>query len=325
MKINPIFTNNLYQINNNRSQQLFVRNNSMTSDCFVKLSGISFGSLPNSKERQQKVDAFMSDLVPKTRSSKFSINDISNSVRKYAKNVNVKPLTQAPKELLFSNYLQGLYAVELAYDSSDNKFFIPKKNKNFYVKTDTLNKELGNVWGFVNAAHEFTHVLQYEDTEACQIGLFNKYIDKNKNDVDGAIAQINVAIRTVNSIEESIARPFIDTLIQNENMAFTRMESGSKTFLSWLCRKNKTEDFSSFVREKVETGIKKSEKENDITLDKKLVFDATINHFEKEIEAYKNENKAHKLCTTLDSPRALTRIELYEKSIEVLKEMKNEI
>lgn len=230
-------------------------------------------------------------------------------------------MNQAPDEILFSKHLQGLYSAEMAIDESSKHLFIPKKNRNFYVRTETLKEPYGNMSVFVNAAHEFTHILQYEDSNASPLGLFNTYIDKNRNELDRALEQVKFASKTVNIIEEEIARPFISLLIENEDMAYNRMSSGRSDFVDWLCRKNKTSDFDNYVKEKVSSVITNSESEYGISADKKLIYEALINHFEREIEAYGSENRAQKMCLGIESPRALTRIDLYKKSINVVKTM----
>ena len=324
MNINPINFYSQNQVSSNNKAEVGFIFNQPASDCFIKSKNVSFTALSNAELRQQKVDSFMKDLSTKLNSPKFSISDISSSISKYSKNVKVKPLNQAPKELLFSKSLQGLYSVELTYNSSENKLFIPKQNRNFYVRTETLKEELGNIWVFVNSVHEFTHVLQYDCENATQLGIFNSYIQKNKSDIDEALNQVSVVSATVHALEESIARPFIDTLAQYEELAFNRLQMGKNDMFDWLCRKNKITDFEEYINEKIAVGIKNIEEEQGIQIDKKLFFDIAINNFEKEIEAYQNENKAFKMCLGLDSPRSLTRIQLYKKSIEVMKNIRQE-
>lgn len=325
MKINSLSINNFYNINFNKDKKKVVSNRQLVSDCFVKSNNIAFCGVNFKEQRKQKVDSFVRDMSTKVHSPKFSINDISNSMKKHVKNVNIKPMSQAPKELLFSSNLQGLYCEELAFDESSNKFFIPRKNRVFYTKTETLNKDFGNIWCAVNAVHELTHALQSEDADLSQINLFNAYVEQNKNDVDSAVTQVKATVGTINSIEENITRPFIDLLTRNEDLAYERIQSGRTDMFSWLCRKSKTEDFEAYVREKVNSGIKVSEKEQDLSIDRNLLFDATINHFEKEIEAYENEGRAFKTFIGIDSARALARVQIYQKSIDVLKEMKQEV
>ncbi len=325
MKINPVSEKFFYKSSSKKSNNVVSTNKQLVSDCFVKSNNISFSASSPKEQRQKAVDSYIRELEKKVWTTGLSISDISNSMRKYVKNVAVKPMSQAPKELLFSNNLQGLYCEELAFDDSTNRFLIPKKNRVFYTRTETLKGELGSVWVFVNSAHELTHALQSDDSTINQVGLFNAYVDKNKANIDDAVNQVTATIGTLNMIEENIARPFITLLTNNENMAYERMQSGQKDMFSWLCRKNKTEDFSEYVKEKTLAGIQSSEKTHGIALDKRLVLDATINHFEKEIEAYENENRAFKMCLKMDSPRALARVQIYQKAIDVLKEMKKEI
>lgn len=324
MNINPINFYSQNQVSSNNKAEVGFIFNQPASDCFIKSKNVSFTALSNAELRQQKVDVYMKDLSTKLSSPKFSISDISNSISKHSRNVRVKPLNQAPKELLFSKSIHGLYSVELAYNSSENRLFFPKQNRNFYVRTESLKEELGNIGVFVNSVHEFTHVLQYDAENANQLGIFNSYIQKNKADIDEALKQVSVVSSIVNSVEESVARPFIDTLVQNEDLAYNRLQMGRIDMFDWLCRKNKITDFEEYVNEKITVGIKKAEEEQSIQIDKKLFFDATINHFEKEIEAYQNENKAFKMCLGVDSPRALTRTQLYKKSIEVIKKISSE-
>ena len=325
MNISSLSANKIYGVNSIKNTKVAGFNRQLVSDCFIKTSNVTFSGLNPREQRQQKVDSFVRDMSFKVYSPKFSINDISNSMRKYVKNVNVKPMNQAPKELLFSNALQGLYCEELAFDESSNKFLIPRKNRVFYTRTETLNKDFGNIWCVVNAAHELTHALQSEDSDFKQTKLFNAYVDANKDDIDTALEQVTAVVGTVNTIEENIARPFIDLLAQNEDRSYNRVQDGLTNVLSWLCKKNGTENFGAYVREKVNESIKNSEEKHGMSIDKSLLFDATINHFEKEIEAYSNEGRAFKKFISIDSPRALARVQIYQKSIDVLNEMKKEI
>lgn len=324
MNISPVFFNTFYKTNQNRSNNVVYANNQLPSDCFTKSNNVSFGTSNKKEQRQQNISSFMKDLNSKIWSPNFSISDISNAMRKYVKNVSVKPMNQAPREIVFADSLQGLYCEEVGFDESTNKFLISKKNKVFYTKTETLKNQLGNVWVFVNATHELTHALQSEDENANSLKIFNNYIEKNNNNIDSAVEQVASAIKTVNIIEESIARPLINLLVINENMAYDRVQAGRTDILSWLCRKNKTEDFCAYVKEKTLEGIKAAEESLNITLDKSLILDTTINHFKKELEAYENENKAFKMCLKMESPRSLARIQIYKKAIEALEEMKKE-
>lgn len=325
MNISSISVSNLCNINCNKQKNVVGLNKQLATDCFVKSSNVSFSALNPVAQRQQKIDSFVSDLFLKVRSPKFSIRDISDSFQKHVKNVYVKPMNQAPKELLYSASLQGLYCEELGFDETSNRFLIPKKNRVFYTRTETLNKDLGNIWCSVNAAHELTHALQTEAADSKQLDLFNTYIENNKKDIDSAINQVTAVVQTINPIEENIARPFIDLLVQNEQVAYNRVQDGYTNVFGWLCKKGKIDNFDAYVREKVNESIKTSEKEHNIKLDKPLLFDATINLFEKEIEAYANEGRAFKRFIGFDSPRALARVQIYQKSIDILKEMKKEV
>lgn len=325
MNISSISVNKFYNVNFNRDTKVAGFNRQNVSDCFVKTSNVAFSALSEKEQRQKKVDSFVSDMSSKVFSSKFSYRDIANSMQKYVKNVSVKPMNQAPKELLFSNSLQGLYCEELDFDESSNKFLIPRKNRVFYTRTETLNKDFGNVWCVVNAAHELTHALQSECLVPKQVELFNNYVEKNKDDVDTALEQITAVVGTINVVEENIARPFIDLLAQNEERAYNRVQDGMTNVLGWLCKKRGTENFGAYVREKVNASIKTSEEKHGMDIDKTLLFDATINHFEKEIEAYESEGRAFKKFIGIDSPRALARVQIYQKSIDALTEMKKEV
>ncbi len=325
MNISSLSVSNFYNVNVNKNTKVASYNRQLVSDCFVKTTDVTFSALGEKAQRQQKVDSFVRDMSTKAYSAKFSIMDISNSMRKYTKNVNVKPMSQAPKELLFSDSLQGLYCEELAFDESSNRFFVPKKNRVFYTRTETLNKDFGNVWCIVNAAHELTHALQSDGSDFKQVELFNTYVDKNRNDIDSALGQVTAVVGTVNTIEENIARPFIDLLVQNEERAYNRVQDGLTNVLSWLCKKSGTDNFGAYVSEKVNESIKTAEEKHGINIDKSLLFDATINHFEKEIEAYESEGRAFKKFIGIDSPRALARVQMYQKSIDVLNEMKKEL
>ena len=322
MNINSISVSNLYKTNLNKNQNVVSSNCKLASDCFVKSSNVSFSSLTGKQQRQQKVDSFMKDLVLRVNSPKFSISDVSNSMKKCVKNISVKPMSQAPKELLFSSSLQGLYCADLNFDEANNRFFYPQRNRNFYLRTETFNKPYGKLEVFVNAVHELTHALQTDDAEANQTALFNNYVAEHKDDVDSAVKQIEVAVLTINKIEESIARPFINTLVSNEDLSYDRLQRGQSDFVSWLCRKNRVEDFDAYIQEKVNQEVLKIEENSDIVVDKKLLLDTTLNHFEREIEAYQNENKAHKMLLGVENTRALTRIQLYQKSIDILKNMR---
>ena len=325
MKINSISANSFYTVNCNKNRNIANLNRQVSSDCFIKSNEVTFCARSSKDERKQKVDSFVMDMSSKAYSAKFSIRDIANSMSKYAKNVNVKPMSQAPKELLFSDGLQGLYCEELDFDENSNRFIIPKKNRVFYTRTETLNKDFGNVWCIVNAAHELTHALQSDGSDFKQVELFNTYVDKNRNDIDSALGQITAVVGTVNTIEENIARPFINLLVQNQERAYNRVQDGFTNVLSWLCKKSGTENFGLYVREKVNESIKTSEEKHGINIDKSLLFDATINHFEKEIEAYESEGRTFKKFIGIDSPRALARVQIYQKSIDVLNEMKKEL
>lgn len=324
MKINSITANNIYQTNFNRIQTSACLNNKqLISDCFVKSTAVSFGNTDGRTNRNKIVELFMNDLGKKLNSPHFSINDVSTSMRKYNKNISVKSINQAPKELLFSKTLQGLYCSDLAYDETNNSFFIPKKNRVFFLKTETLKENLGNIDVFVNAVHEFSHVLQSADDDVNQIGLFNKYISDKKDDVENAINQVSIVSSLVPTLEENLARPFINILYNNEDMAYERMQNGKTDFVEWLCRRNRIADFDFYVQEKVNATISLSQDRNNVEADKEFIIDVAINHFSREIEAYENENKAFKMCFRMDSPRAMTRVQLYKKFIDVLKTMKN--
>lgn len=324
MNISSTSVGNLYSVNFNKNQNVVYSNRQLVSDCFVKSNSVSFSSLSSKQQRQQKVDLFMKDLALRVNSPKFSISDISNSMRKCTKNVSVKPMSQAPKELLFSSSLQGLFCADLNFDESNNKFFYLQKNRNFYLRTETFNKPYGELEVFVNSVHELTHALQTDDEKANQTALFNSYVASHNDDVDSAIKQIEIAVATINKIEESIARPFINTLVANEDLSYDRLERGQTDFISWLCRKNRVEDFDAYVQEKVNQEIINAEKTANVEVDKELLIEATISHFEREIEAYENENKAHKMLLGIENTRALTRIQTYKKAIDSLKEMKSE-
>lgn len=323
MKINSITAKNLYQINFNKTQTEVFFNKKIAKDCFVKSNTVSFGNNDEKMKRNQTVELFMKDLGKKLNRSDFSINDVSNSMRKYDRNISVKSINKAPKELLFSKSLQGLFCSDLVYDEINNSFVIPEKNRTFYVRTETLKENFGGVSVFVNAAHEFSHVLQNEDDDVNQIGLFNKYLANKKGDAEDAVKQVCIASTLAPLAEEDLARPFIDVLYKNEDIAYERMQKGRTDFAEWLCRKNGITDFDLYVQEKVNAKIELAQRENDTEADKDLVLDTLLTHFEREIEAYENENKAFKMCLGMDSPRALTRVQLYKKFIDVLIGMKN--
>lgn len=301
-------------------------NNILCSDAFVKSQNVSFCALNNvEKNRQEKVDLFMKNLRTQMYSPSFSISDVSRTISKFVKNVNVKPMKQAPKELLFSSTLQGLYCNDLSFDESKNKFLIPRKNRNFYVKTETFNEQFGPLFVFINAVHEFTHILQNEDEKMPQLMLYNNYVQENLSNVDKAVEQVSLAVRTVNMIEENVARPFISFINLNQDLVYDRVQNGRTDVFDWICRKNKITEQETYLKDKIETTIQSVEKDNQFAIDRKLLIDSTILHFKKEIEAYKNENKAHKECLKMESPFALTRISVYEKSIEVLNQMKKDL
>lgn len=323
MKINSITAKNLYQINFNKTQTEVFFNKKIAKDCFVKSNAVSFSGNDKKMKRSQTLELFMKDLGKKLNCANFSVNDVSSSMRKYDKNVSVKSINHAPKELLFSKSLQGLYCSDLVYDEINNNFVIPEKNRIFYMKTETLKENLGRESVFVNAVHEFSHVLQSEDDDINQIGLFNKYLLNKKDDADGAVNQVCIASSLTAPLEEYLARPFIDVLYQNEDFAYTRMQNGRTDFVGWLSRKNRITDFDLYVKEKVNEKLDLAQSENNTELDKDLVLDTLLTHFEREIEAYENENKAFKMCLGMDSPRALTRVQLYKKFIDVLIGMKN--
>ena len=81
--------------------------------------------------------------------------------------------------------------------------------------------------------------------------------------------------------------------------------------------KNMTKKILEFIQAWDVVVKMKIEENSDIVVDKKLLLDTTINHFEREIEAYQNENKAHKMLLGVENTRALTRIQLYQKSIDI--------
>lgn len=323
MKINLVTANNIYKTNFNKVQTSVCFGKQLVSDCFVKSSSVSFGANDEKTKRSQNVEFFMNDLGKKLNSAKFSVNDISNSMRKYDKNVCVKDMKKAPRELLFSKSLQGLYCSDLMYDEENNSFFIPKENRIFYVRTETLKNQFGKAEAYVNAVHEFSHVLQSDDDEVNQIGLFNKYLADKNDDIDSAINQVSIASALAPAIEEGLAKPFMDALYSNEDMAYERLQNGRLDFVEWLSRKNKITDFDSYVQNSVNAKIALAQDENKVELDKNLFLDLSITHFSREIEAYKNENKAFKKCLNIDSVRAMTRVQLYEKFIDVLKTMKD--
>ncbi len=306
--------------------QRFCANNILRSDTFVKTQNVSFGFSSNvEKNRQEKVDLFTKNLRTQMYSPSFSISDVSRTISKFVKNINVRPMKQAPKELLFSSTLQGLYCNDLSFDESTNKFFIPKKNRNFYIKTETFHEQFGPLFVFINAVHEFTHILQNEDEKMPQLELYNAYMSDHKSNIDEAVEQVSVAVQTANKIEESVARPFISFINLNQNLVYERVQNGRTDVFDWICRKSKIDNQDAYLKERIETTIQNSEKENNISIDRSLLIDSTILHFEKEIEAYKNENKAHEECLKMQSPLSLTRISVYEKSIEVLKQMKKDL
>lgn len=323
MNISSLSVNKFYSVSSIKNTKIATCNRQSVSDCFVKSNSVSFSSLQGKEQREKNVDIFIKDLGGKVSSPKFSINDISNSMKKYVKNITVKPMSQAPRNLLFSDSLQGLYRANLNFNESNNRFFYPQKNRTLYVQTETLKKPYGKLEVFTNSAHEYTHVLQIEDDNANPIGIFNRYIEQHRDDVSGALKQIELVTSAVNKIEEAVARPFINLLIENEDLSYERLERGQTDFVSWLCRKNKTEDFSSYVREKVSSVI--DEIGTDVSIDRTLLCDVTINHFEREIEAYNSENRAHQMVLGISNTRAMTRVQIYQKSIDALNEMKKEV
>ncbi|MBE7706142.1 MAG: hypothetical protein E7Z91_02725 [Cyanobacteria bacterium SIG30] len=318
MKICSVNFNNLY--NNlyckNKNYNYF---GDLHSDCFVKSKNVAFTSL---EKRNKDVNLFMNDLITKVSSPEFLMSDISNTIHKYSKHVNVKPMSKAPKEVLFSEKLQGVYCTPLVFDETSNKFFIPKKNRNFYFREETLKNDFGNISAFINAVHEFTHILQSEENEPKQINLFNSYIEENKSNVNDALEQVYLVMGLANTIEENIARPFLDALSENEEILYRRVENGKKDILPWLSRKKQVTDINDYVEQKVISSIKNAESKFNKKVDKGLLFKNTIIHFEKEIEAYENENQAYKLCLQTECPDSLLRIELYKNAIEALKQMK---
>lgn len=323
MNISSVSTNNFYKFDCNKNQKFVLLNRQNNTDCFVKSNNISFCAGTEKEQRRQRVDAFTKDLAKKVNSPNFSISDVSASIRKHIKNVNVKPMSQAPKSLLFSNTLQGLYSAEMNYNGASNRFFYPQNKRNFYVRTETFKKQYGKLEVFTNAVHEYTHALQIEDEDANPVGIFNRYIEQNKDDIGSAMKQIEITTSAINQVEEAIARPLISILIENENLSYDRLQRGQTDFVSWLCRKNKTEDFSSYVQEKVSAVI--GNIEQDFSVDKILLYDTTINHFEREIESYSSENNAHQMVLGIGNTRAMSRVQIYQKSIDVLKQMKKEI
>ena len=326
MQISSISANNIYSVICNKKQKNVAVNKQPFSDCFVKSNNISFSAMSPKDERRQKVDAFMNDMYRKVVSPTFNFEDVRNLVQKHSKGViSVKPMSDAPSESLFSKSLQGLFCAELDFDERTNRIFYPKKGRTLYVNSDSFkNSSLkGDI--YANAVHEYTHALQTDDAQANPAKIFTRYIEQHKGNVDAAIEQVQMAIGTINQIEENIARPYINTLLNKEDDAYSYMFTGKTDILSWLEKQHKTDDFSSFVRKKVSNVIEKAEQENGLSIDRTLVYDTTINHFEREIEAYTNESNAQRKMIGVGNVRALTRVQIYQKAIGVLKEMKKEI
>ena len=325
MQINSISANNIYSVNSNKNLKRVFIKNEHTSDCFIKSNNISFCAVNPKEDRKQKVEAFTNDMYRKVMTPTFSFEDVRAMVHKHSKGVvAVKPMNEAPKDSLFSKTLQGLFSVDLNFDERSNRIFYPKKGRILYVTSESFkNPDLkGDI--YANAVHEYTHALQIDDPLANPAKIFTRYLETHKNNVAGALKQVQMVAGVINQIEENIARPYINVLLNNEEEAYEYMLSGKTDMLSWIAQRKKSEDFSSFVREKVSSVIEKAEEENGLPIDKTLIYDTTINHFEREIEAYTNESNVQRKMIGIGNVRSLTRVQIYQKSIAVLREMKKE-
>lgn len=327
MKISNISNNIFCKSYSNKTSNNKYKTPNISTDCFMKSNNLSFGILSISESRKQTVNSFMLDLLVKAQKPGFSIRDIGITLKKYVKDVQVIPFNKAPKNLVYSDKLQGFYYEQLEFDDDNNKFSLSPKDKLFYTKTETLNQPLGNGAVFANTIHEFTHILQSEDSSINYLNIFNNFIENNPNNIDNAINQISIAHKTANSIEEKIARPFINILDNTiiKARAYTKLLNGETDTVSWLYPKAGVKDFSTYVKEKINIAIKTSEREHNLSLDKQLVLDTAITYLTKEIEAYDNENKAYNIFFKQDNINALTKIQLYQNSIKVLNEMKKEV
>ncbi len=325
MQINSISANNFYSVNCNKNQKATVIIQQLTSDCFMKSNNVSFCAANPKDDRKQKVESFMNDMYRKVISPTFSFEDVRAMVHKHSKGVvAVKPMSEAPKDSIFSKSLQGLFCAELDFDERSNRIFYPKKGRTLYVNSESFKNP--NLKGdiYANAVHEYTHALQADDSQANPAKMFTRYLESHKNNVDEALKQVQISIGAINQIEENIARPYINVVLNNEDEVYEYMLSGKTDMLSWIAQRKKLEDFSSFVREKVSSVIEKAEAENGLPIDRTLIYDTTINHFEREIEAYTNESNVQRKMIGIGNVRSLTRVQLYQKSIAVLREMKKE-
>jgi len=326
MLISPLGFNNFLKINNNKKRNSYIKNE-IKNDVFIKSNTISFGSSLKEK-RQVEVDFLTNSLLKKTQKQNLTFLDVSNCINNAGHKVAIKPVDKRTDGVVGKYY--GRFDMIYNYDEQKQRFVILDNRKTLYLNPDFQTQEAGNENMLINTAHEYTHFLQSYDSDLNSLNFFNDYIASHSDDIDSAVEQVCASIQVANLIEEGVACEFIKKLSQVEGLSYTRLQNNALDMLGWLSKKNKIEDLDGYLKGKIDAVISKFEQDTNIELDKDLVLKFAKTHFEKEIEAYGSENRAWKRIISVnsngamkpfDSPRALTRIQLYEKTVGVIDKM----
>ena len=287
MRINPIGYN-YANFNLKAQSRKYKVNEPLGIDTFSKSEQVSFKGLNDSDKK--KVRAFSKELYRMLYiDKKFDFAGIQKIVRKFNKNLSVKPMDEAPSGYDYCS----IYVHKSQFDYES--FSVNCTDETLYLeepKRDNRN-DINEL--YVSAVHEYTHAIQANSKEMSCYDLTKAYLAKNRNssDKDTVFQNAVVCDQVVHKIEDIVSMPIKMALNNPPVIVRIAMAAHSpKVGLEIANASCGISDYNKFVRDSVNS-LFASVENSGLKPDRKYFLTSAAKHLECEAEAYNNEAFAY--------------------------------
>ena len=281
MKINAIqYTQKINGLTNKR-----LINNSVQNDVFVRTEQISFGK---KKTRIEQAKDFAKDVKKYYYDVPFDLEGIQRVAQKGVKDLKVKDYRELNVESEVLTSFVGALLNSFSFD--EEKQQVVPKSLELFLKNPDENPNIDRVGFYANCVHEYTHALQQVDKDVSDIAVLNKLLRKSK-------ASAEVKDRTITCIgdfalesERRIKQPIYDA---EKDLKKQYLYSINPPTISQLYANEGIKDIKKFAIAEIKNLISKYEEKYG-EMDKQILLGYTLNHLQKENEAYQADYDAHK-------------------------------
>jgi hypothetical protein len=281
MKINAIqYTQNISALTNKR-----FLNNSVQNDVFVRTEQVSFGK---KKTRIEQAKDFAKDVKKYYYDEPFSLQGIQKVAQKGVKDIQVKDYRELNVESEVLKTFMGALLNSFSYD--EEKQQVVPNALELYLKNPDENNHVDRVAFYANCVHEYTHALQQTDKDVSDISVLNKLLRKSKATADVKNTTITHIGDFALEAEQRIKKPIYDAEKDIDKQFRYTM---SPPTISQIYENEGIKDIKKFAINEIKNLMPKYEEKYG-EMDKQILLSYTINHLQKENEAYQADYEAHK-------------------------------